>query len=187
MNNQEINRVNSMSFRELRNELANCGNNKMKENIIRHIMYIRYQKHIERKMLIEQQKQKHIRTQMNKQKQNDENMKMKAVQELKTDDTDDNISLNSNDFESNSKFKSENELDECDPRDIQEYDRDLTNNNIIERLNSDIDIRTERNKKIEYKLIPPYSHDTGNNYAPFETAFKPTRTNFSNIKIKKKN
>ena len=189
MNNHEINRINNMTFKELRNELANCGHNKTKENIIRNIMYARYKKHIENKMMIERSRQ----LQIMKQQQMKENQ-IKMMQQ-NNNDNEDNLSLNSNDFEIkphlpplNELEKGNNEYDNIyDTREIQEYDRDMTNNNIIDRLNSDIDIRTARNKKIEYKLIPPYSDGNGDNYAPFNSAFQTSRKSFSNIKPKKNN
>jgi len=187
MNNHEIKRINNMTFKELRNELANCGHNKTKENIIRNIMYARYKKHIENKMMIERSKQLQITRQ--------QKIKEDQIKIMQQTNNEDNLSLNSEDFEIKPRLQPLNELEEGnneynnihDTREIQEYDRDMTNNNIIDRLNSDIDIRTSRNKTIEYKLVPPYSDGTSDNYAPFNTAFQTSRKSFSNIQPKKKN
>lgn len=201
---QEIYRINKMTFHELRNELAYCGDNKVKEDLIRNIMFQRYQKHIELKNQIEHIKQQKKQMYIDKLKRQqekeykkrlaDEKRKNKKIKEPE----DDNISLDSTDFiNTGTIIKPMNELDDIDnnglfdKRDITEYDRDLTNNNLVDRLNSDIDIRTKRNngrennnrKQIDF--VSPYANTPGDNYAPFDSILKSSKKDFSNIKFKK--
>ena len=203
---QEIDRINKMTFHELRNELAYCGNNKVKEDLIRHIMFQRYQKHIELKNQIEYIKQQKKQRYIEKLKRQQEKEYKKRLayekknnQKLKEPD-DDNVSLDSTDFvNTGTIIKPMNELDDIngnglfDKRDITEYDRDLTNNNLVDRLNSDIDIRTKRNTgrgisnkdKKQVDFVPPYADTAGDNYAPFDSILKSSKKDFSNIRFKK--
>ena len=86
-------------------------------------------------------------------------------------------------------FKSLNELEDYndiyDDRDISEFNRDLVNNNLMDRLNSDIDIKNFGIKKVKNNLIPPYINNAGDNFAPFNSNNRNIK-NFSNIKSNKK-
>jgi hypothetical protein len=151
------NKINNLTFRELRNELANCGDNKIKATIIRNIMYERYVQHMNYKQQyinkLEQKRSKKHNKQIH-----DQNNKQSNDVELLTPDDFDIISKESNNIN--------------EPNKKQEYGREAVNNNIISRLDGDIDIRNARNKKVELDFVPPYANTAGDNYASFEALKK---------------
>lgn len=169
MVNTDINSINNLTFGQLRNELANC-NDPIKEKLLRNIMLIRYKQHLR-----------------NKTKYNVSNKTNNYNQ----------FPLNENDFELTPNINTLNEVQENDDlydnRDINEYDRDLTNNNLMNRLNSDIDIYTKGMSKQKPDFIPPYINNVGDDYAslgafqgaPFINKSRPTN-NFNNIRPNKK-
>src|SRR5579872_4531533 len=82
MNNTEINKINNMTFRELRTELANSKNNPVRESIIRNLMYVRYNRHM-------QKKQTPIKVMVNPEMQKTIPMKVNYVEELQSNEDDD--------------------------------------------------------------------------------------------------
>lgn len=136
MSNKDFNKL---TFSELRKELAYC-NDKVKEKIIRTIMYNKYKEHIlNKKIYIENKKS--------------------IVQDFK------NIAHNNND-----KYISKNEIYEKNNTNLNViknniYNRDTTNNNLMQRMSNDIDIFSSKDIKKEF--IPPYGNDSGDNYASF--------------------
>lgn len=202
----EITRINNMTFHELRNELAYCGNNKVKEDLIRHIMYQRYKKHLETKNKMEQikfqKKQKYLeKLKRQQEREIKKKLSMEKKRERKVhqqeEKEDDNLSFDSSDFqETNRIIVPSNGFDDFetnevfDKRDITEYDRDITNNNLVNRLNNDIDIRNSRNrnKRVPNKIdfVPPYANNSGDNYASFDSILTSSKKDFSNVKLKKK-
>ncbi|QKF94068.1 hypothetical protein QKU48_gp0610 [Fadolivirus algeromassiliense] len=187
----ELNKINKMTFSQLRNELALC-NDPIKEKLIRNLMYIRYKQHINNKIKMEemtrQKKMKMIerenRNRIKTMEQVNDNQNMMDML-----DDQDNISIDPDEYEIKQNNISLNELDDenmlFDKRDITEYERDAVNNNIVDRLNSDIDIRTMReNRNTKKEFVMPYSDDVSGNYAPFNENKKLPINNFSNIRPK---
>lgn len=207
----ELNRINKMTFKQLRNELAKCDD-PVKATLIRNLMYLRYSQHINKKKEIENIKKKKMEKYIKREKRiinNMENQNTNKNIDIKDIDIkdidikdinikdidikellDDDLSIDPDQFEMKQNFYSLNELDELDPlvdkRDITEYERDMVNNNIAERLNSDIDIRTMRENKQKKEFVMPYSDNAGGNYAPFDSQHESRITTFSNRRPKKK-
>ena len=188
VDNIEIARINKMTFRELRNELANCMNNPVRGTIIRNLMYIRYNQHLYKKQQLEQFRKEAKRKQIlqiknkleKKYKKNNEIINHNHSEEHYDDDFGSfkkehckDVDLNENDFnDTKPLFGSLNELDEdnsdlFDLRDITEYERDHANNNLMDRLNVDMDLH---NIKVKTKndFVMPYSNDIGS-YASFHS------------------
>ncbi len=165
--------IGKMTFGQLRKELALC-NDPIREKIIRHFMYLRYTQYVNKKRQLEE---------INRLRAEKMMRKRKPVEPVKQ--SDDHMSLDPDDFEVKPVAGSLNELDGelFDDRDIAEYERDVTNNNLVKRLNSDIDIRTMGVKKKEFLM--PYSDDAGGNYAPFNSVTKVPKNDFSNDRLKK--
>ena len=171
--NSEIGR---MTFGQLRKELAYC-NDPIKEKIIRHFMYLRYTQYVNKKRQLDEINR--LRAQKAQKKKDPVNKPQEQIQ------VDDIASLDPDDFEVKPVAGSLNELEDelFDDRNVTEYERDVTNNNLVKRLNSDIDIRTMGGKKKEFLL--PYSDDVGGNYAPFNSGTKVPKNDFSNDRLKK--
>jgi hypothetical protein len=166
--NQEIERINRLTFRELRNELTKCNNDPVKEKIIRNLMLVRYKQHLERKRLRE--------------------LKKIEYQQKQSEQTNDFFPFDDDDFAKPS-FESLNELDDeksnellFSNRKIEEQDRDHVNNSIVERLNGDIDIKEMRNKKKKPNIVSPYTNFPGDNFAPFNSKQKVPKKDFSNMR-----
>jgi len=190
-------RIKKMSFKDLRNELANC-NNPIKAKIIRSLMVLRYNQHMERKRFIQMKQQERYHRIMIKQQQeqtmrnnNDNNDNDNNVNELE-----ENIMLDDDDFDIKPKFGSLNELDEQSNdsdfrpiREIKEQDRDKLNDNLVSRLNNDLELKyhNEKSKQEKVDIVPPFSNDIGGMYAPFASAESKSdkRKNFSNPKFGK--
>ena len=161
-NKNYLNHLTRMSFRELKNELAKC-NNKEIELIIRKIM-----------------KDKAIRYKLRQ-------------KSIKNNEIIDSIL---DDIETNSsKITSLNELDDYE-NDMEyqninssykdEIAKDFVNNSLMERMNSELDIRNIKNIKRkcnEKDFIPPFSDNSGDNFAPF--VYKKKLNDFSNKKFLK--
>lgn len=198
MNNTDINKINDMTFRELRTELVNSKNNPVRESIIRNLMYVRYNRHMQKKQIP-------IKVMANSEMQKPIPTKINYVEELQSNEDDDifdfldqvhhqrrshNRSAHQCAYDVPSETRlpggspldqEENEL--RDSRGITEFDRDLANNNLMDRLNDDVHVRDARvkNKK---DLILPYSNDAGDNYAPFKEVDRLRRKkDFSNVKF----
>ena len=135
----EINRLRSLKFRELKNMLA-------------------YEKNPNRRLLIKQimlEKYNRIKQKMVK----------NFIHDVDIEDT-------------NNKFP----IDAG--HDITEYERDMVNNNLIARLNTDIDIK-KKNKNKKPVVISPYSNTAGSNYAPYKSDDHIPKNDFSNPKLHK--
>ena len=212
VDNSEIARINKLTFGELRNELANCRNNPVREKVIRNLMCIRYNQHLQKKIQIEQFKKEQKRKQIMKIKNKlEEKYKYKLNENYnKPDDlldfvdNDEKVQFDKNDFnninendlnninENDFKNDFKNELDETnelyDSRNITEYGRDYANNNLMERLNIDMNLRKDtpivKNKK---DFATPYSNNPGTQFAPFNNFPKSQKNNFSNYKQNKQN
>lgn len=201
VDNMEITRINNLTFRELRNELANCQNNPVRETIIRNLMYIRYNQHLQKKQQLEKIKKEQRRKQISKIKNKLEE-KYKTNDMLRVDDfidqSDEEINFNESDFKTLKPVHgSLNELDDdngndndnnelFDSRAITEYERDYANNNLMERLNIDMDLRKIKVESKKKEFVTPYADTVGGNYAPFHRDTKSEKNNFSNLKFGKK-
>lgn len=161
MNTFEVNKINNLTFKELRNELAKSKGDPLREHLIRNLMFIRYNQHI-------QNKQKIQKVQV-----------IKPKSDIKVPIDNNIVNLVDDLMNDNEEVISELH----DTRDIIEYERDKANNNLMERLNSDISIRTSKIKnKTEFLL--PYENDPGHNYASFKD-IGAKKKDFSNIKFGK--
>jgi hypothetical protein len=141
MTDIDIKKINKLTFGELRKELAEC-NDSVKEQIIRKMMLIKYKHHIDKK-------------------------KAPPV-----------FPFNDNDFNKLDKPKPVNIVSnhqsntnrQQQPK-INQYSRDISNNNLMDRLSNDIDINAIKNgKQPKPTFIPPYSNINNNtdcNYATF--------------------
>lgn len=140
------NKINKMTFGELRNELANCTD-PVKKEIIRNLMYIRYNQHLAKKEKIKKLKKEYRRKQIHKIKQKIED-KYK-LSDLEKEDSESDI-LDINDFQKEQKFEQEQEQENIlyNNNEIPKYNRDKTNTNLMKRLSNDIDINKMKDDNI---------------------------------------
>ncbi|AYV76940.1 MAG: hypothetical protein Barrevirus4_24 [Barrevirus sp.] len=177
--NNHINEVNKMTFAELRNELANCSD-PVKQYIIRNLMMLRYKQHLENKELERNLKKKYQKSQIKKIKRKlEKKYRNKSVNNPLTnsdfiepeetrEEEDDNTNNNNNMYNGTK---------------INEYIKDRTNNNLMNRLHNDIEINkmkddniyksSKSNKKNNNDFVSPFSNDgSDDKYASFDNAFK---------------
>lgn len=150
----------NLTFKELKNELDKNKNNPVRAYIIRNLMFVKYNEHIKRKQIYLNQQQM-----MNQP-----------------------IIFNDNDFnsvKSSSSEKSSESDNMVVHREIKEYDRDSANNHMIDRMNSDIQIRDMGQTYDNKYFQPPYSNVVGDNYVGFDSIGENTKS-FSNPKISSK-
>jgi len=178
----ELERINKLSFRQLKNELSKCDN-PIKERIIRNLMVVRYKEYLDKKKMISSH-YKPQQTQLTQQNENSFNENP----------------FNEDDFYVAPKIKSLNELDDYKEqqlkqlqrknnelttnRKIKEQSRDKVNNSIVERLNGDIDINEMRSYKKRPSVVSPYTNFPGDNYASFKSNENVSNKDFRNKKIK---
>jgi len=201
----ESEKIKKMTFNELRNELARCTNNPVKEKIIRSMMVLRYNQHMERKRFIQmKQAEKHQKMLM-KQQQLQQSNNVNNNNNVNNDnninndnnvnnESEENIILDENDYDFiKPTYKSLNELDDQSNdedfrpvREIKEQERDKLNDNLVSRLNNDMELKNnnEKNKQNKVDIVPPFSNDLGDMYAPFES-IKQNKKDFSNPKFGK--
>jgi hypothetical protein len=186
----DIERIQNMSFNQLKKELPYCKNNPSKELYIRNIMrekYIRYKK--KKKLMVEKNRRQPLfidskSTTINESTTFNEinNLGNEPIRSILNDVVDpfpEDNKNNRNDFNLNESME---------PRDPkkhkykEEVDKDFLNNNLMDRLNSDIDIRKikTRNKR---DFVPPFSNDIGGDFAPFVYDKKIPQSDFSNKRI----
>ena len=177
-----------MTFKELKNELFKLeqdnsnNNNNEKIKIIRKIMYQRYQNHMSKKKY-----PNNTLTPIYK-KSNKNYVQDTRVQELNSlDFLDDdgsykevkdcqNVGFSRENYSriaTSSKFNFKKGCTEG-------YDRDQLNDNLTDRLNSDLDIYNIKSKKNTKGMVfvPPFSNDPGSNYALIDK--QESVKNFSN-------
>jgi len=191
----ESEKIKKMTFNELRNELAKCNNNPVKEKIIRSMMVLRYNQHMERKRYIQMKQAEKYQKMIIKQQQMQHNNanNVNNVNNV-NNESDENIVLDENDFDFiKPTYKSLNELDDQSNdedfrpvREIKEQERDKLNDNLVSRLNNDMELKNnnEKNKQDKVDIVPPFSNDLGDMYAPFES-IKQNKKDFSNPKFSK--
>jgi hypothetical protein len=201
--------INDMSFDELRNELARCRNNPTKEMLLRRIMLLKYKNN-----MTNQQNNIRKQNQINQiiqtqpiQTQPIQQYKQKMLNDLADDlledlledtgEDNDVTSLSDDDFNFNAtpKINSLNELDDdrpdlVDGREITERTKDKMNHSMMDRLNSDIDIRNmktmndPRRRPLISKndFIKPFADENDGQYASFNTGILKVNK-FSNKKF----
>lgn len=168
----KIRYLSKMSFNQLKKELPKCKN-KNEELIIRKLMKKKYLKYMKMKKI--------------KKKTNIYQLADDLLMDIKNnkvnDDNIDNIvnMFDESDFKDTPNFPSLNELDptnelanELDGDELydkkfkEEIKRDQLNNNLMNRLNSDIDIQSMR-KKYKKNIEVPFSNSNDGLYAsPFK-------------------
>lgn len=195
----DIERIKKMTFKELRNELARSNNNPVREKIIRSMMTLRYNQHMERKRFIQmKQAEQYQRMIMMRQQQFQQQMPQnnnQSAENVSNNEPEENVMLDDDDFNFiKPKFGSLNELDEQSNdedfrpvRDIKEQERDKQNDHLVSRLNNDLELKkyNEKNKQDKVDIIPPFSNDANGMYAPFESTKQGTKRDFSNPKFGK--
>lgn len=172
----EIARINKLTFGQLRNELANC-NDPVRQYIIRNLMLVRYKQYLKNKELQHQMKKEYRKRQIKKIKSKIESKYKNSKSMEPFDDLDlfDEIDGNGNNDEIIHDLMQNN--DEL-PENIQEYMRDKTNKNLRSRLHNDIDINRMKdntifNNKIKKNdFVPPFADGNDDQYASFEGAFR---------------
>jgi|688.fasta_scaffold661470_2 hypothetical protein len=186
IDDRDLIKINKMTFKELRNELVKSNDDLVRSSLIRNLMYLRYIQHLQKKQQYINNKKEYKKKQILK-------IKRKIEKQYKNDliensDINDLINDNNEDELNEHDFKFSDIIDEeemHDNRDIREYTRDYLNNDLMERLNGDIMIKTMKPTAKNDNLIKPYTTDAGDNFAPFNNS-KSQKNNFSNLKIKNK-
>lgn len=156
----EITRINSLTFGQLRNELANCTD-PVRQYIIRNLMFIRYNQYLKNKEIKQEMKKDYKRKQIKK-------IKKKIEDKYKFNDLDlfiDEI----DDAEINNEEIINEEIINGKPS-----MKDKTNKNLRNRMQNDIDINKNNTytSKIKKDFVPPFTNENDDRYATFEGAFK---------------
>jgi hypothetical protein len=141
-----------MSFNELKNELHNCHDNKIKEKLIRELMLIKYKEHVIKKQ---------NKIKKSKKKNNNSNNSNK-VPTNEIDDAEDVIDFDYIDDDNN----------------IIEYGKDITNNNLMDRLNNDMEIKKIKTTKSKKDIVKPFVNTSCDIYATFGNEIGTDITNF---------
>lgn len=156
---QQVNQdIEKMTFAELKQQLAKCDRQNPKNIYIRRLMKQRYLEH------------------RNKRRTNKplNNIDVTAI-------------LTEEDFEplaeqfKNPGFESLNEIEHHENKFEKEIEKDVLNNNMMDRLNNDIllsDLRKKQKNKIVF--IPPFSEEGGNAYTTIGTI---PSNDFSNKRV----
>jgi hypothetical protein len=136
-------------------------------------MYMKYQKYLQRKRL-EVQNLESLNDNNNSDDSDDDFLDEinKHVNNKRSRGRND-VQFDASDFNDLPNLGPLNELDDPDglyeTREIKEYSRDKVNNNLMNRMNSDIYIKTLKNKKSKPRtIIPPYGDGNCQNYAPYK-------------------
>jgi len=170
----KINKINNMTFQELRNELAECNNNPIKELLIRNIMKQKAIKYIviKKKQKLKQRKTKILNN-------NNDNEEYELVDDMLDDDIiSQDIYLSENDIKSLPDHGPLNELEENESIKEKQQARDLLNNNLMNRMNAELNIRKSKKNKTKKEVISPFADDVGMNYAPYN--YQDNIVDFSN-------
>lgn len=150
-----MNKINEMSFSDLRQELYKC-NDPVRKLIIRKIMLEKKKKHIEKKY----------------KKINQIKKKQKILERQFYKEFEDKLNDNLPDFftqeDLNESYKSNtvNNKEMIDPR-IAIREKDQFNKNLMDRLNSDIFIRTHREGEFSH-FMTPFTNDGSETFANFK-------------------
>ena len=163
MDKKTVKHINGMSFNELKNELNNCYDNPIKEKIIRELMVLKYNQYINaqhnRKLKLKQkqkqkQKQKHDSLQ-NKNPPINDNSSVVITPTPEVDFLDD---FSFDDFND----------EDYDDNNIIEYKKDINNNNLMDRMNSDMELKKMKVSTNKKDIIKPFVNTTCDTYATFK-------------------
>ena len=167
MDKKTVARINNMSFNELKNELYNCYNNPIKERLIRELMVIKYTQH-----------KQYTETRAQSQTQHKHNIKHKQTTKYKVpvmnqsksksdpdivivDDILDDFNFNFNDIDDLSS-------EDSNKNKIIEYKKDTTNNNLMDRMDSDMEIKKMKVSTSKKDIVKPFVNTVCDNYATFK-------------------
>lgn len=196
LTNQELNRINKMTFNELKKELAKCNGNRVKNRLIRVLMKDKYERYKNRKQLMKRKSILPRKEKMSRQSELFEKKNNNSVN-LQGSSNDEPINSILNDIQDSDDYPATNDfnfypdhgpLDELENNRLNklksEIDKDYMNNNLMDRLNSDIDIRKTKSKNNK-DFIPPFSDETGSGFAPFSYDDKVPKRDFRNKRLMK--
>lgn len=156
MSNKTFNEINNLSFSELKQELYKCHNNPLKEKLIREIMYAKYNKHVNDQQLNKQR----VDTKMRNNIRKTEPVKIPGsdpswkISEIFTND-------------SSSEEDAVNYNDRFFDQPYIEYKKDITNNNLMDRLNADMEIKKIKMTSHKKNIIKPFVNESCDTYATF--------------------
>lgn len=185
MSKKEVERIRKMTFEELREELTYCEN-PVKNILIRKIMKEKYNQYLrrrnqlitkkQRKTLYEERK---VATRKRKKKEMDD-----IIESLINNINEPEIELKEEDFNAKDVHGPLNELDDdyglFDDKFKKEVAQDIMNNNLMERMNSELDIMSAtKARKNNKDFIPPYANNEGDKYASFKHYRGISNNNFS--------
>ena len=149
-----------LSFKELKKELYNCKNDPIKELTIRQMMREIYIAHLKKKESRKQQRLKKNMKRINDQ-END-----RLIEELIEEIDNNSDESYKQDYlykrMTNEKRKKESINDIYK----KETNNDFLNNNLMKRMNGEMDIRKNK-KNINRTFVPPYTNDIGATFAPY--------------------
>jgi hypothetical protein len=153
MDKKTVDMINKMSFNELKTELGNCHNNPVKEKIIRELMVIRYKQYLQTQAQAQHKlRQRQIR-------QHQKQMQLQRLQQQESQNkTEDEFD--------NDTFSIEDDEDEYNK--IIEYKKDTTNNNLMDRMNSDMEIKRMKVSTDKKDIVKPFVNTVCDNYATFK-------------------
>lgn len=152
MDKKTVNRINNMSFNELKNELNNCYDNPIKEKIIRELMVLKYNQYITA------QQNKKLK-QIQRQKRREETkMKISII-------NDDSPTTIETDIFDDFSF---DDIDDDFDNSIIEYKKDINNNNLMDRMNADMEMKKMKVSTSKKDIIKPFVDTTCDTYATFK-------------------
>ena len=167
MDKKTVARINSMSFNELKNELYNCYDNPIKERLIRELMVIKYTQ--QKQYITAQTQHKHNikHKQTNKCK-----VPVMNQSKSKSDPEPDIVIVDDilDDFNFNFNFNDIDDLssEESNKNKIIEYKKDTTNNNLMDRMDSDMEIKKMKVSTSKKDIVKPFVNTVCDNYATFK-------------------
>lgn len=176
----DIDKINRMSFRELKIELLECNNNPVKEQIIRRLMLRKYELYKKKKI------DKHRRIQIKWEKQRMHHDMERNINEIELQER---ISKSELPKRRNyGELTGFGPLDEFEGRQYdakfgREIEKDHLNNNLMLRMNSNVDIK--KTKPLKGEFIPPYSNEVGATYQSVFNERMP-KDDFSNGRFMKR-
>lgn len=205
MSKYEKNKIINMTFNELRDELAYCDNNPVKNLLIRKVMKEKYEYYVNKKKFIRYQKMKARITEYNnikhkiKKRIEKKNIIRQKNYELEKKELNRKLidinNINNNSDNNEILDESVNELineslDELDENSYlyedkfaQEIRRDLMNNQLMDRMNSELDIRNFRKHSVIKEFVPPFDNTKTKSYAFFDNSTIIPPTDFSSNRI----
>lgn len=183
----QVDKINSMSFNDLREELAECDN-PVKEQLIRRLMKHKYEQHIEQLKL--KQKQKKLKKDRKKKRKEASQNTLDNLDSL-DDQNDDIINDLINEIDGMTNAEPETYVDEIldliDDEQPQQYNQqqqhnqrnqrqdnskgdksDYYNNRMMDRLDADVYIKTVKDRKKVF--VAPFSEVDDGKYALYHSS-----------------